>query len=63
MGHIVEVVEGGTVREDWVDIDLLDVWQVRHTVRGHVQIFLCGQNKNSSIRVPIVLKGRIGALG
>lgn len=58
MGHVVEVIEVSAVREDWVDVDLLDVWQVRHTVHRHVQIFLCGQDRNGDFRIFMVFKSR-----
>lgn len=37
-GHVVQVQESGAIREHWIDVDVLDVGQMRHRVLRQIQI-------------------------
>lgn len=61
MGHVMEVVEGCAVREYWVDVDLSDVWQVRHAINRHVQVFLCEESRNGGFKILMAFQRGKGA--
>lgn len=37
-GHVVKVQQGGAIREHRIDVDILDVWQMRHCVLRQIQV-------------------------